>query len=167
MQSYRSEIGGGLAAGLSVLGTLNRSSLTNIASDTFLCDNESEVLSTNRPLADSIFHRLRKKRLNMIGYTLFDLVHQQANGPRSARSSTDLWDSETCALFIRGRKITRRMKERLRQQLLDGYLRSYLNWKGYWNAHHFESIDWKNYSSAFKIFSIGRQTGVAKYTHNI
>jgi hypothetical protein len=57
MQSYRSELGG-VAAGLAVLGTLSWSGLINIASTTFLCDNESAVLPTNRPLTDSIFHRI-------------------------------------------------------------------------------------------------------------
>jgi hypothetical protein len=96
-----------------------------------------------------------------------DIVRQQANIPRSAMSSAGLWDSETCALLIRGSKITSRMKERLTQQLLDGDLRSYLEKKEHWSAHHFESIDWKNYSSAFKRLSKGRQTAVAKATHNI
>jgi hypothetical protein len=57
MQSSRSELGG-VATGLSVLGDLSRSGLINIASATFLCDNESDVLATNRPLTDSIFHRI-------------------------------------------------------------------------------------------------------------
>jgi hypothetical protein len=57
MQSYRSELGG-VAVGLAVLVTLSRSGLINIASTTFLCDNESAVLSTNIPLTDSIFHRI-------------------------------------------------------------------------------------------------------------
>jgi hypothetical protein len=47
-----------MAAGLAFLGTLSRSGLINIASATFLCDNESAVLSTSRPLTDSIFHRI-------------------------------------------------------------------------------------------------------------
>jgi hypothetical protein len=37
-----------------------------------------------------------------------------------------MWTSETCALFIRGVKITSHMKERLIQQLLDGDLQKYL-----------------------------------------
>jgi hypothetical protein len=57
MQSYISELGG-VAAGLAVLGTLSRSGLINIASSTFLWENESVVLSTNRPLTYSIFHRI-------------------------------------------------------------------------------------------------------------
>jgi hypothetical protein len=70
-----------------------------------------------------------------------DLVQQQVVGPRSVRSSAGLWDSDTCALFVRGIKITSRVKERLTQQLLDGYLRSYLMEKEHWNAHYFDSID--------------------------
>jgi hypothetical protein len=59
MQSYQSELGG-VAAGLAVLGTLSRSGLINIASTTLLCDNKSAVLSTNRPLTESIFHRIEE-----------------------------------------------------------------------------------------------------------
>jgi hypothetical protein len=134
MQSYRSELGGGVAAGLAILGTLSRFGLINIASATFLCDNESAVLSTNRPLTDIIFQRIEgdhdlvsmikdlqknwcrglkrmyewvkghaddlncelnhADKLNVIADEQCDLVRQQANGPRSARSSTDLWDSD-------------------------------------------------------------------------
>jgi hypothetical protein len=57
MQSYRSELGG-VTAGLAVLGTLSMSGLMNISSMTFLCDNASAILSANRPLTDSIFHRI-------------------------------------------------------------------------------------------------------------
>jgi hypothetical protein len=57
MQSYRSEFGG-IPAVLAVVGTLGRSDLINISSATFLCNSESAVFSTSRPLADSIFHRL-------------------------------------------------------------------------------------------------------------
>jgi hypothetical protein len=196
-----------VAAGLTVLGTLSRSVLINIASTTFLCDNEYAVLSTNRPLTDSIFHRIegdhylvstikdlqenwcrgldityewvkghaddfnrklnRAERLNVIADEQCDVVRQQASGPRSARSSAGLWDSETCALFIRGGKITSRMKEQLTQQLVDVDLRAYLEKKELWSAQQFESIDWANYSSAFKRLSKGRQTVVAKATHNL
>jgi hypothetical protein len=141
----------GVEAGIVVLGTLSRCGLINIASVTFLCDNEYAVLSTNRPLRDSIFHRIegdrdlvsmikdlqdswyhgfsityewdkghtedlnrelnREERINVISDEQCDLVRQKATGPRSARSSTGLWDSETCALFIQGSKITSRIKE--------------------------------------------------------
>jgi hypothetical protein len=206
MQSYRSELGG-VAAGLAVLGTLSRSGLIHIASPTFLCDNESAVLSTNRPLTDSIFHRIegdhdlvstikdlqenwcrgmdityewvkghaddlnreltRAERLSVIADEKCDVVRLHASGTRIARSSTGLWDSETCVLFIRGSKITSRMKERLTQQLLDADLRAYLEKKELWSAQQFESIDWTNYCSAFKRLSKGRQTAVVKATQNL
>jgi hypothetical protein len=47
-----------VAAGRTVLGTLSWSGIINIASNTFLCNNESAVLSTNRPLTDIVFHRI-------------------------------------------------------------------------------------------------------------
>jgi hypothetical protein len=71
-----------------------------------------------------------------------DLVRHKATDPRSAKSSIDLWESETFALFIPGSNITSRMKERLTQQLLDIELRSYLIDKEHWNAQHFESNEW-------------------------
>jgi hypothetical protein len=61
MQSYRSELRG-VVAGLAVLVTLSRSGIINIASTTFLCDNEYALLSTNRPLTESIFHRIEGDR---------------------------------------------------------------------------------------------------------
>jgi hypothetical protein len=140
-----------VAAGLAGLGTLSRSGLINIASTTFLCENASAILSANRPLTDSIFHRIegdndlvstikdlqenwcrgmditcewvkghaddlnceltQAERLNVIADEQCDVVRQHASRPRRARSSAVLWDSETCALFIRGSKITSRMKE--------------------------------------------------------
>jgi hypothetical protein len=47
-----------VAAGLTVIRTLSRSGLINIASTTLLCDNSSAILSANMPLTDIIFHRL-------------------------------------------------------------------------------------------------------------
>jgi hypothetical protein len=64
-------------------------------------------------------------------------------------------------------EITSRMKERLTQHLIDRDLRSYLMEKEHWNPHHFESIDWTNYSAVFKRLSKGRQIAVAKATHNL
>jgi hypothetical protein len=62
--------------------------------------------------ADDLNRELtRAERLNVIADEQCDVVWQQASWPRSARSSAGLWDSETCALFIRGSKITSRMKE--------------------------------------------------------
>jgi hypothetical protein len=59
------------------------------------------------------------------------------------------------------------MKEQLTQQLLDVDVRAYLEKKELWSAQNFESIDWKNYLSAFKRLSKVRKTAVAKATHNL
>jgi hypothetical protein len=160
-----------------------------------MCDNESAVLSTNRPLTDSIFHRIKgdhdlvstikdlqenwcrglditydwvkghadnlnrelnhAERIKATAYEDCDIVSQQASVPRSARSYAGLWDSETCALFIRGSKITSRMKERLTQHLLDGDLRASLENKEHWSAQHFESIEWKNTAPPSRDFQKG------------
>jgi hypothetical protein len=77
MQSYRSELGG-VASGLAVLRNLSRSGLINIASTTFLCDNESAVLLTNRPLTDSIFHRIEGDH-NLVS-TIRDLQENWCRG---------------------------------------------------------------------------------------
>jgi hypothetical protein len=118
--------------------------------------------------ADDLNRELtRAQRLNVIADEQCDVVRLHASGTRSARSSAGLWDSEMCALFIQGSKITSRMKERLTQQLIDAYLRAYLEDKELWSAQQFESIDWTNYRSAFKRLSKGRQIAVVKATHNL
>jgi hypothetical protein len=118
--------------------------------------------------ADDLNRELtRAERLNMIADKHCDVVRLHASGTRSARSSMVLGDSETCALFIRGSKITSRMKERLTQQLLDADLRAYLENKELWSAHQFESIDWTNYRSAVKRLSKGWQTATVKVTYNL
>jgi hypothetical protein len=118
--------------------------------------------------ADDLNRELtRAEQLNVITDEQCDAVRRHASGTRSARSSAGLWDSETCALFIRGSKITSRMKERLTQQILDADLCAYLEKKELWSAQQFERIDWTNYCSAFKQLSKGRQTAVVKATHNL
>jgi hypothetical protein len=80
--------------------------------------------------ADDINRELNgAERLNVIADKQCDIVQQHDISTRSARSSAGLWDSETCALFIWGSKITSRMRERLTQQLIDVELRSYLEKK--------------------------------------
>jgi hypothetical protein len=118
--------------------------------------------------ADELNRELNQaERLNVKADEQCDVVRQQASGPRSARSSAGLRDSEKYALFVQGSNIKSRMKERLTQQLLDVYLRAYLEKKELWSAQHFESIDWTNYSSAFKRLLKGQQTAVAKAIHNL
>jgi hypothetical protein len=76
MQSYRSEMGG-VTSGLTVLGTLRRSGII-IASVKFLCEYELAVISTNRPLADSIFHCLESDHDLVI--TIKDLQENWCRG---------------------------------------------------------------------------------------
>jgi hypothetical protein len=59
------------------------------------------------------------------------------------------------------------MKERLTQQLLDVYLRAYLEKKELWIAQHFERIGWTHYIFAFKQLLKGRHTVVLQAIHNL
>jgi hypothetical protein len=56
MKSCRSELGG-LAAGLAVIGTLERSDIINIRSVKCVCNKKSAILTSNRQPSDSIFHK--------------------------------------------------------------------------------------------------------------
>jgi hypothetical protein len=78
-----------------------------------------------------------------------------------------MWPSETCALFIRGVKITSHMKERLTQQLIDGGMQKYLMDKENWTRQVFDSITWRSYGTAFKRLLRSRQTAVAKACYNL
>jgi hypothetical protein len=101
--------------------------------------------------ADDLNQELtRAERLNVIADEQCDVVQIHASGTRSARSSAGLWDSEACALLIRGSNITSRMKERLTQQLLDADLRDYLEKTDLWSAQQFESIDWNFFVQPLK-----------------
>jgi hypothetical protein len=51
--SYRSELGG-IIAGLTVLGILLRSGLTNARRIAFICDNSAAILASKRELTQSI-----------------------------------------------------------------------------------------------------------------
>jgi hypothetical protein len=66
--------------------------------------------------ADDLNRELTRAERLKIADEQCDVVRLHASGTRSARSSAGLWDGETCALFIRGSKITSCMKERLTQQ---------------------------------------------------
>jgi ribonuclease HI len=66
------------------------------------------------------------ERLNIVADEICDVFRETAQGPYGVRPKCELWPNERCALFIRGVKITSNWKERLTQQLLDGYLQEYL-----------------------------------------
>jgi hypothetical protein len=83
------------------------------------------------------------------------------------RGSCGMWRSETCALFIRGVKITGHMKECLTQQLLDGDMQECLMTKDNSTRQVFDSIQWRSYGAAFKRLPRSWQTVVAKACHNL
>jgi hypothetical protein len=56
MTSYRSELGG-IASGLSVIGTLVRSGKIKVKSVKLVCDNEAAVKICTRKRTQSVFHR--------------------------------------------------------------------------------------------------------------
>jgi hypothetical protein len=57
MKSYRSELGG-IASGLSVIGTLVRSGKIKVKSVKLVCDNEAAVKVCMSKRAQSVFHRM-------------------------------------------------------------------------------------------------------------
>jgi uncharacterized protein YozE (UPF0346 family) len=107
------------------------------------------------------------ERLNILADKICNDRRAAATGITGARGSCGMWSSETCALFIRGVKITSHMKERLTRQLLDGDMEIYLIDKDHWSHQDFYSINWRGYGTAFKRLPRSRQTAVAKACHNL
>jgi hypothetical protein len=66
------------------------------------------------------------ERLNIEADTLCDLIREEARGPRGARPSFPHWDLEVCPLFIKGDKVTSKMKTQMAGQLHDKDMRKYL-----------------------------------------
>jgi hypothetical protein len=93
------------------------------------------------------------ERLNIVADEICDVVRATAQGPYGAKPNCGMWPNERCALFIRGVKITSSWKERLAQQLLDGYLQEYLMEKEQWTKHSFHNIFWKRNETALKRIS--------------
>jgi hypothetical protein len=107
------------------------------------------------------------ERINIMADEICDEIRTAAMGITGARGSCDMWSSETCALFIRGVKITSHIKEILTRQLLDGDMQTYLIEKENWSLQIFDSINWRSYGTAFKRIPRSRQTAVAKACHNL
>jgi hypothetical protein len=59
-------------------------------------------------------------RLHILADEICDEIRAAATGTTGARGSCGMWSPETCALFIRGVKITSHMEEILACQILDG-----------------------------------------------
>jgi hypothetical protein len=78
-----------------------------------------------------------------------------------------MWTSETCALFIRGVKITSHTKQHLTQHLLDGDIQEYLMTKDNWTRQAFDSKNWSSSGTAFKRIPRSRKTALTKACHNM
>jgi hypothetical protein len=109
----------------------------------------------------------REERLNIEADALFDLIREEARGPRGVRPSCPHWDLEVCSLFIKGDKATSKMKPHMEGQLHDKYMRKYLTEREVWTENKFEEIYWKSYKTAFKRMGRSRQTSIAKVCHNM
>jgi hypothetical protein len=68
----------------------------------------------------------REERLDIEAGALCDLIREDAKGPRGTRPSCPNWDLEVCSLFIRGDKITSKMKLQVEGQLHDKDMRKYI-----------------------------------------
>jgi hypothetical protein len=68
----------------------------------------------------------RDERLNIEADALCDLIREEARGLRGARPSCPHWDLEVCSLFIKGDKVTSKMKTQMAGQLHDKDKRKYL-----------------------------------------
>jgi hypothetical protein len=132
------------------------------------CNNLEIKYSWVKGHADKLEREPDKyERLNIMADETCDGIRAAATGIMGERGSCGMWSSKTCALFIRGVKITRHMKERLTRQLLDGYMQTYLMEKDNWSRQILDSINWRSNGTAFKRLPRSRQTAVAKACHNL
>jgi uncharacterized protein YozE (UPF0346 family) len=118
--------------------------------------------------ADKLYREPDKyEQLNILADEICDNIWAAATGITGARGSCGMWSYETCALFIRGVKITSHTKERLTRQLLDRDKKIYLMDKENRSRQDFDSIYWRGHGTAFKRLPRSRQTAVAKACHNL
>jgi hypothetical protein len=68
----------------------------------------------------------KEERLNIEAESLCNVIRNEAMGPPAARSNCALRESEVCALFIMGSKITSKMKGQMQSQVHDKSMRKYL-----------------------------------------
>jgi hypothetical protein len=88
---------------------------------------------------DDLNREATKHDRNIVADILCDIIRETVRGPYGARPNCGIWQSERCALFIIGVKITSNWKERLTQQLLDRDLQEYLMDKDQWKMHDFNN----------------------------
>jgi hypothetical protein len=108
----------------------------------------------------------REQRLNIEADALCDLIREEARRPRGVRPSCPHWDLEVCSLFIKGDKVTSKMKPQMEGQLHNKDMRKYLIEREVWTENQFDEIDWRSYETAFKRMGQSRQTAIAKVCHN-
>jgi hypothetical protein len=77
------------------------------------------------------------------------------------------WDLEVCFFFMKGNKVTSKMKTQMESQLHDKDMRKYLTECELWTENQFDEIDWMSYKTAFKRMGRSRQTSIAKVCHNM
>jgi hypothetical protein len=109
----------------------------------------------------------KHERLNIVADELFDVIRETDRGPYGAIPNCGIRQSERCALFIRGVNIRSNWKERLTQQLLDGYLQEYPMEKEKWTAHDFNTICWRRQETVIRQVSKAWQATAAKMCHNL
>jgi hypothetical protein len=109
----------------------------------------------------------KEERLNTEADELCDVIRNEGTGPIAARGNCALRESEVCALFITGIKITSKMKGKLQSQVYDKSMRKYLIQREIWTDRKFEGIDWISYGTTFKRMRRSIQTAIAKACQNL
>jgi hypothetical protein len=109
----------------------------------------------------------RDERLNIEADALCDLIREEAREPIGAIPSCPHWDLEVCSLFIKGDKVTSKIKTQMAGQLHNKDMRKYLIEREVWTNNKFDEIDWTSYEKALKQMGRSRQTAIAKLCHNM
>jgi hypothetical protein len=109
----------------------------------------------------------KEERLNIEADALFDVIRNEATGPLSSRGNCKLRESEVCALFTMGSKITSKIKGQLQSQVYEKSKSEYLIQREIWTDRQFEGIDWTSYGTAFRRMGRSRQAAISKAYHNI
>jgi hypothetical protein len=109
----------------------------------------------------------KEERLNIEADALCDVIRNEAMGPIAAQGNCTLKESEVCALFIMGIKVTSKLKGQLQSQVQDKPMRKYLIQRKIWTDRQFEGIDWTRYGTAFKRMGRSRQTAITKACRNL
>jgi hypothetical protein len=109
----------------------------------------------------------REEQLNTEVDALCDLIREEARGPRGTRPSCPHWDLEVCSLFIKGDKVTSKMKPQMENQRHDKDMRKYLTEREIWTENQFDKVDWTSYKTAFKRMGRSRQTSISKVCHSM